>query len=75
MSDIRKVESSIRNLAAHQIVSITEEFVKTKTEFTMGQIIEKLKRLMRYSGIYIKEDAWNAYDTMNKRLKELLECV
>lgn len=75
VSDIRKVESSIRNLAAHQIVSITEEFVKTKTGFTMGQIIEKLKRLMRYSGIYIKEDAWNAYDTMNKRLKELLECV
>lgn len=72
VSNIRKVESKIRNMAAHQIVSVTEEFIVKHTDFTVQQIIEQLKQLIIYSGINVKKENWNSYDYMNNELIKLL---
>lgn len=72
VTEIRSVETNIRNMAAHQIVSVTDDFIEKQTGFTVNQIIDKLKQLMIYSGIKVKKEKWQVYDDMNKKLIELL---
>ncbi len=72
VTEIRSVETNIRNMAAHQIVSVTDDFIEKQTGFTVNQIIDKLKQLMIYSGIKVKKENWQVYDDMNKKLIELL---
>lgn len=72
VTNIRKVESKIRNMAAHQIVSVTEDYIVKHTGFTVKQIIDQLKQLMIYSGINVKTENWDSYDYMNEELIKLL---
>ena len=66
--DIRSVEDNIRNLAAHEIVSITEERIIEKTGFTPDQIMQILKNLFRYTPVTIRPDTWDSYDRMNQQI-------
>lgn len=65
VQELRSVEENIRNLAAHEIVSITEDTIKNKTGFTPKVIMDKIKLCFLYSGIKIKKEYWNSYDVMN----------
>lgn len=65
VQELRSVEENIRNLAAHEIVSITEDTVKNKTGFTPKVIMDKIKLCFLYSGIKVKKEYWNSYDAMN----------
>lgn len=73
VEDLREVESKVRNLAAHEIVSITEQFVLEKTGFTCKQILEKIKALFPYTGINATQDNWNSYDDLNLKIEEALK--
>lgn len=66
VNGLRKVEANLRNLAAHQIISVTPETIKTKTGFTTQQIMEMLKKAFNYAGFNIKKEYWNSYDDMNR---------
>lgn len=68
MTDLHSVEEKIRNIAAHQIVSITEEKIRKMTGFTPNQIMEKIKRLFSYTGIHVKKEDWNSYDELNEQI-------
>ena len=63
--DLRMVEEKIRNLAAHEIISVTDDIIKKKTGFTSKAIMDKIKQCFQYSGITIKKEYWNSYDDMN----------
>lgn len=65
VSNIRKCEEAARNLAAHEIVSVTEEWIKRQCGISSGEIMKSLKTLCRESGIKADESAWNSYKTMN----------
>ena len=41
MEDLRNVESNIRNLAAHEIVSVTDETIKNLTGFYGRDIMRR----------------------------------
>ena len=69
VSNIRAVEEDIRNLAAHDIVSLDSEYIKDKTEFTPVQIMDMIKRLFSYTNFSIKSEYWNSYEDMNEELK------
>lgn len=66
VKDIMNVEQKIRNLTAHEIVSVTPEWIQKKSGFTAEQIFEMIKYLIRESGINATGIAWNSYDTMNQ---------
>ncbi|MGN0256261.1 MAG: type III-A CRISPR-associated CARF protein Csm6 [Chordicoccus sp.] len=68
MTDLHSVEEKIRNIAAHQIVSITEEKIRKMTGFTPNQIMEKIKRLFSYTSIHVKKEDWNSYDELNEQI-------
>ena len=67
--NIRKVEKDIRNLAAHDIVSLDSDYIKDKTKFTPVQIMDMIKRLFSYTNFSIKSEYWNSYEDMNEELK------
>ena len=68
--DLRDVETAVRNTAAHEIVSITEEYLKTKTRnikngLTSKEIFKMLKEMCVYAGLPGGDKIWNSYDEMN----------
>lgn len=66
VKDLRSVEENIRNLAAHQIISVTENLIIEKTGFTPKKIMDKIKKTFVYGGINVKKEYWNSYDDMNR---------
>ena len=65
---LRKIEESIRNLAAHNIVSITDEDIKKKTDMSSKQIMDLIKEAFTYTAINVKTHAWNDYSRMNESI-------
>lgn len=73
VNDLRDVEKKIRNLAAHQIVSIDDEKIKAMTGFSGVQTYNKIKTLFSYTGMNIKKEYWNSYDEMNEMIMAQME--
>ena len=63
--DLRNVEIKIRNKTAHEIISVTDDFIKKETGFTSEQIMDKIRKILGFAGINIKNEYWNSYDNMN----------
>lgn len=66
VEDLRAVESNVRNIAAHQIVSITDKQIKSKTGFTGEQIMKKIRTAFSCAGFNVKAGYWEDYDRMNE---------
>lgn len=69
VESIEAVERWVRNPAAHEIVSITDEAIQKKAGITSGKIIATIKILVdRYviKGRY--KNVWNSYDAMNQTI-------
>ena len=75
LKNLRKVEGGVRNLAAHEIISINDKFIISKTGFTSDQIMDMIKELFRYTGIAIKRADWNSYDDMNRAICDTIDKV
>jgi CRISPR type III-A/MTUBE-associated protein Csm6 len=66
VDSVRKIEEDVRNKAAHEMVSITNENIIRYTGCSAEEIMEKLKSLIKYSSIDVKPEYWNSYDQMNE---------
>lgn len=75
--DIRdKVESQARNIAAHQIVSITRQTIKNLTEvFYPEDIIILIEQLYDYTDLKIKKEDWKSYEKMNEYIISQINCL
>lgn len=62
---LRTVERDVRNLAAHQIVVVTKEWIKRKTGYEPEEIMKLIKNAVGYAGISVKKEDWESYDKMN----------
>lgn len=72
VSEIAEVERKVRNPAAHDIISVTDEWIQRETKKTVPEILAILKYLVRRSGIHVKEEDWNSYDRMNDQIEQYL---
>jgi len=70
VNKIRSVEGNVRNLAAHEIVSITDEWIKNRCKMNSEEIMNKLKYLASEAGITDSDNLWSSYDRMNQIIKE-----
>ena len=68
LGDLRAVEENVRNLAAHEIMCITDREIRHLTGFTPEQIMRKIKNVFPYTGINAQRSFWNSYDEMNKEI-------
>ena len=62
---MRDVETNVRNVAAHEIVSVTDAWIYHKTHLHAEDIMKLLKRLVISAGVKAKNDYWNSFDDMN----------
>lgn len=69
---LRNVEKNVRNIAAHEIVSVNDDMILRKTGINSHEIIETLKRVIVKSGFNIKKETWSSYEDMNQIIKKQL---
>ncbi len=71
--EIRKVELRIRNRVAHDLLSVTEEWIKTNVEKSSTEILNLIKDVFT-EVLNIKDRSiWASYIQLNKYIKERLE--
>ena len=63
-----KIEKNIRNIAAHEIISITEEKIKRDTGYSSDEIIRYLLDMLMLCGMNISKRFTLAYDNMNEHI-------
>lgn len=73
LDSILAVEQNLRNLSAHEIVSVTPEWIKQKSGYTVKQIFDMIKYLIVKVGINATKEAWKSYDKMNEYIIKELE--
>jgi len=63
-NELRRFEYSVRNIAAHEIVSVTDEWVARRSGYTPEDILQKL---MEFASLCfpVPRDAWDSYDRLN----------
>lgn len=66
--EIRDIEKEVRNISAHNLISITEDWVKKYSGYYPMDIYNLLKKYVKKIGWNIKKEAWNSYDTMNEMI-------
>ena len=72
-NEIRNVEEFARNTAAHEIVSIDDEWLMKRTNFNSKQIMKLLRDFTHLGCTGIKADVWKSYDEMNKVIIAMLK--
>jgi len=65
--DLRKFEKNVRNIAAHQIVTVTEKWIKERTGFNLAEVFRMLQDFISIC-IQIPKDAWDSYDKLNEAI-------
>lgn len=68
VQDLRTVEKEVRNLAAHEVECITDDTIRKLTGFSANQIMMKVRKAFYYAGINVREDQWQSYEEMNKKI-------
>lgn len=69
---LRTIERDVRNLAAHQIVAVTKEWIKRKTGYEPEEIMKMIKNAVEYAGICVRKEDWKSYDTMNDYIESYM---
>ena len=72
VAEMIEVEQKVRNMAAHQIVSVTEQWFKENTGKTPKDIMQNIQYLIVQAGIGVKKEDWNTYDNMNSLIAKYL---
>lgn len=66
--DLRRVEREARNPVAHDIVSVTEEWLNNRVKCDSHKIMKLLKDFTQRSCSGIPPAIWESYDAMNKAI-------
>ncbi|MCM1416703.1 MAG: CRISPR-associated protein Csm6 [bacterium] len=68
VNDMTEIEGKVRNVAAHEIVSVTEEWFQDRTGKNAREIFEMIKYLIGKAGINAKKEDWQSYDSINEKI-------
>lgn len=73
VSKLVLVESKVRNTAAHEIVSVTDEWIYKRTNMHAKEIMQIIQYLCGEAGVVNNKDYWNSYDYFNKDIISLID--
>lgn len=73
VNELLKVEDKVRNIAAHSIVSVTQEWVKKRTGKTLDETMWIIKYICECVKINTRKENWASYDLMNEQILKALE--
>ena len=69
---LRDVEGSIRNMAAHEIVSVTDNVIHDRTGLYGREIMDMIRQLFSYTVLASDNLDWDSYKKMNEMIKKLI---
>lgn len=69
---IRHVEDAVRNISAHEMVGISDDYIKSKVGYESRKIVQIIQKLL-YSIDGGLRKYWNSYDMMNEFILERME--
>lgn len=74
-SSLRKFEEEFRNIAAHEIMSVTDEQIKRKIGIDSTILLEYIKKLFEIAeGKQFKKNInWDSYDKVNEEILQKLK--
>lgn len=72
VNEMVQIEQKVRNVAAHEIVSVTDEWFKKNTGKSANEIMKLIKDLFRLAGVRAQKDDWDSYDIMNQKINKEL---
>ena len=67
---LRDAESSVRNLAAHEMASIDDDKIRELTGQSANAIMRDIRSFFGYTDFLIPKEAWDSYEAMNKVIIE-----
>lgn len=70
--ELRTIEKNGRNVAAHQIISIDDDFLLEATGYRAQKILEKIIAFARMVHIGVKDEHWASYEIMNRQIIRVL---
>lgn len=70
IQEMSDVERKIRNIAAHDIVSVTDKWVMQEAGLSIEKILEHICYICGMVKINTKEENWDSYDRMNQYIIE-----
>ncbi len=70
--EIVEIEGAVRNVAAHDIVAVTDEWFLQKTGKSAQGIFAVIKELIKEAGIPVKKEYWESYDRLNEGIASRL---
>lgn len=70
--DIRIIEDQVRNRVAHEIVGVSDRFIKSKVGYNSEEIMNIIKKLLFAIDGGMKK-YWDSYDKMNTFILERME--
>ncbi len=73
LDELLKIEQTVRNITAHEIVSVTPEWIKNRSGKYPSEIMEIISYLCDHLEINLKADNWDSYDKMNHCIIEQIE--
>ena len=71
--ELVEIETKVRNTAAHNIVSVTPEWIKERTGKSIADIFWLLKYICEEVKINTRKENWNSYNLMNDKIMEELD--
>ncbi|MBQ3544465.1 MAG: CRISPR-associated protein Csm6 [Lachnospiraceae bacterium] len=72
---LRNIEEKVRNIAAHEIVSITDEKLSKLLDMPIqiNKIFSLIKSMVVAAKIRVTEKEWQSYDEMNRIIEKMLD--
>jgi hypothetical protein len=69
---IRKVERNARNIAAHEIVAISDDWLQQELSIDSEKIMKLIKGIAKNAGVGTRESDWDSYQAMNTEIIKYL---
>ena len=66
------VETKVRNVAAHEIVSVTDEWIYKRTNMRSAEIMEIIRYLCGRAGVVNSQECWDSYNQFNQDIIKLI---
>lgn len=65
---LRKVEEKVRNMAAHNMISVSDDDIKEELGFKTQDIMNDIKTCFYYTDVGVKREFWDSYTRMNREI-------
>jgi len=70
--DLRGIEKRIRNMAAHEICSVTNSVMVKRTGYQANYITGLIRKAFKYTNLDKNSIDWNSYQKMNDKITDII---